>query len=75
MPRYDMAVIVTVEATSFEKAEEFLIGWTDGLADNEKASFTTVGHTNETDNNGQRVIYLHAETEESSGEAIPLIAD
>ena len=65
MPKYDGILITTIEAKSVEEAEKFLIDFADGLADAEQASFTAVLNTNQLDNDGQRVIYLHSLDEES----------
>lgn len=58
--RYDLVLITTVEAKSMAAAESFLTDFADGLADENHAPFTTIGYTNDVDNEGQRVIYLHS---------------
>lgn len=63
--KYDGVIITTVAADSVAEAEKFLIDFADGLADTEQAAFTAVLYTNDTDNYGQRVIYLHSLDEES----------
>lgn len=62
MPSYDHALIVTIEADSYEESEKIAYKMADGLGDSEEL-FVVVGHVwgFNTDNDGQRVFYLHPE--------------
>lgn len=63
--RVDVILITTVEADSIEQAEDLIRDFADGLADQYNAPFTGLAATGDTDNEGQRVFYLHDLDEDS----------
>jgi hypothetical protein len=65
MPRIDAILITTVEADTIEQAEDLIRDVADGLADQYSAPFTGLADTSDTDNEGQRVFYLHSLDEQS----------
>jgi hypothetical protein len=59
MERYDMALIITVDAENYEDAQQITDNIAAGLGDTEQIACSAAPY--EHDNDGQRVVYLHPE--------------
>ena len=61
--RYDMAILITVDARSYEGAQGITEDIAAGLGDSQQIACSAPSY--EHDNSGQRVLYLHPENETS----------
>jgi hypothetical protein len=57
--RVDAILITTIDAPDLATAEKYMQDFADGLANDNGAPFTGLVDTGDTDNEGQRVFYLH----------------
>lgn len=60
MPKFDLALLVTIEAATYAEAVREAHNLADGLGDTEELSVSLVLNF-ERDNEGQRVLYLHGD--------------
>ncbi len=67
MPKYDMALIITVDAPTYDLAKDVIVEFADAVfysteRDGSPVCCTGVNYY-ELDNDGQRVVYLHSADE------------